>query len=702
VAALISRAVPPEDVFAAVAAEVGRVVTADVAVASRYDEDGTVAAVGTWARSSGGVPVPVGMRVRLGGHNAITLVHETVQPARIDAVSDISGPPAALVRGAGFGSAVGVPIIVEGRLWGAVLVLSILPRSLPEDTEARLVGFTELVATAIASTQARVELRQYAEEQAALRRVATLVARAAAPEEVFAAVSAEVGGVLEADFTFLSRFDPAGRATIVGAWSRSGDDTGAITIGNRYGLSGWNVAAVVSRTGRAARVDDYRDATGPIVDLIRDLGIRSGVGVPIGVEGRLWGSISVLSTQEQPLRGDAEGRLSGFTSLAATAIADTLARVKLRRYAEEQAALRRVATLVARAAPHDEMFAAVAAEVGKLTGTDFAVLRRYDQDGTVTTVGGWRRSRPGGPVTTAPPRALGGTTLHARGLRRYRLAHVDDVDCASWSGADVARDRRRRATVSVPIHVEGRVWGSVAVVSADNGRLPSNTEERLTAFTELVGTSLAKAEAQAALRASRARIVAASDTTRRRIERDLHDGVQQHLVSLALQLREAQWGIPAESADLVERLDRVADGLTGVLEDIREIARGIHPAALAEGGLPLALSALARRAALPVRLDIRSRERFPEPVEIAAYYVVSEALTNIAKHAEATASDIVVAVEDGALVVGVHDDGHGGADPAGGSGLVGLTDRVEALGGSLWVHSPPGGGTTVRLILPLA
>ncbi len=702
VAALVSRAVSPEEVFATVAAEVGRVVTADVAAVSRYDDDDTIIAVGAWARAGPRVPVPVGTRIGLGGHNVVTLVHETARPARIDDPGDISGPPGAFGREARFASVVGVPITVEGRLWGAVVVMSIQPRSLPEDAEARLVGFTELVATAIANTQARMELRRYAEEQAALRRVATLVARAAAPEDVFSAVCAEVGGVLQADFTFLSRFDMAGSATIVGAWERTGHDKGPVGAGLRYPLSGWNAATLVSRTGRAARIDDYRDATGPVAGWVRELGIRSGVAAPIRVRRRLWGSISVLSAQEHPLPANAERRLSAFTKVAATAIADTLARLELRRYAEEQAALRRVATLVARAAPQDEVFAAVAAEVGKLMGVDFAVLSRYDRDGTATIVGGWEQARPDEPFATGTRMAVHGDNLHARVLRTGVASRIDDYADASGPGAEFARRSGLRSAASAPIHVEGRVWGITSVATAGTERLLSNTEERLSAFTELVGTSLAKAEAQTALRASRARIVAAADTTRRHIERNLHDGVQQHLVSLALQLREAQLVAPPGAGELIERLDGVADGLTSVLDDIREIARGIHPAALAEGGLPPALAALARRATPPVRLDIRTRARFPEPVEIAGYYVVSEALTNIAKHANATVSDIVVTVDDGALVVSVHDDGQGGADPAGGSGLVGLTDRVEALGGSLWVRSPPGHGTTVRLVLPLA
>jgi signal transduction histidine kinase len=229
-----------------------------------------------------------------------------------------------------------------------------------------------------------------------------------------------------------------------------------------------------------------------------------------------------------------------------------------------------------------------------------------------------------------------------------------------------------------------------------------DTAGRLAGFTELVGSALANAEAQAALTASRERIVAAADNARRRIERDLHDGAQQRLVSLALQLRSAvRASPPPKAGELVAQMDLVADELTGVLEELREIAHGLHPAALAEGGLRPALKMLARRSAVPVRLDVRIDGRLPEPIELAAYYVVAEALTNTAKHAAATVIDVQVETGGGVLHVRVHDDGRGRADLTRGSGLIGLTDRVEALGGRLSLHSPPEAGTTMHMALPL-
>jgi signal transduction histidine kinase len=203
------------------------------------------------------------------------------------------------------------------------------------------------------------------------------------------------------------------------------------------------------------------------------------------------------------------------------------------------------------------------------------------------------------------------------------------------------------------------------------------------------------------LAASRTRVVAAGDHARRRIERDLHDGTQQRLVSLVLDLRAAEAAVPPELPELRAQLARVADGLTGALEDLRELSRGIHPAVLSEGGLGPALKALARRSAIPVELDLHVPTRLPEPVEVAAYYVVSEALANTAKHARASVARVEVQAGDGRLLLSVRDDGVGGAATGRGSGLVGLTDRVEALGGTITVHSPIGQGTRLEVDLPI-
>jgi signal transduction histidine kinase len=661
-----------------------------------------ITVAGAWTSTGVAAPSPVGSRFELGGRNVSTEVLRTGRPARMDAYADVSGAIGNTgARAWGFRSSVGVPISVDGDLWGLILVAYTRDEPLPAGTEARLAGFTELVATAIANAQARVQLRGFAEEQAALRRVATLVARAAPPEEVFDAVAAEVGHLLEADFTILSRCEPNGTQLSVGAWTSTGNAV-AFPVGTRVLLGGRNVVSLVVQTSRPARIDYYTDASGPVADAARGYGFRTAIGVPISVEGRLWGVMAVASAHEQPLPPDTEARTARFTELVATAIANAQARVELRDHAEEQSALRRVATLVARAAPAEEVFAAVTAEVGRVLCAESTALSRYDADGTATVVGGWVNKGDASRVPVGARMALGGQNVTTLVFRTGQPARVDDYADATGEAATLARERGMRSIVGVPISVDGRLWGLMMVASASEQPHRLYIEGPLVGFTELLATALANAEAQAALTGSRARIVAAADTTRRRIERDLHDGAQQRLVSLALQLRStAQASPPAEAGELRAQMNDVADGLTGVLNELREIARGLHPAILADGGLRPALKTLARRSAVPVRLEVTVDGRLPERVELAAYYVTAEALTNAAKHAQATVIDVRLAAEAESLRIRVRDDGRGGADPTGGTGLVGLTDRVEALGGRLWLHSPPGGGTTMNVALPL-
>jgi signal transduction histidine kinase len=239
-------------------------------------------------------------------------------------------------------------------------------------------------------------------------------------------------------------------------------------------------------------------------------------------------------------------------------------------------------------------------------------------------------------------------------------------------------------------------------VASQGERFPADTEQRLTDFTELVATAIANAEAQTELMASRARIVASADQARRRIERDLHDGAQQRLVSLGMQIHQARAAVPAGLDELAAQLGRVASGLACAVDELRDLASGIHPAILARGGLTPALKTLARRSLVPVTLTVRVDGRLPEPVEVAAYYVVSEALTNAAKHAGALNVTVDVAADDGGLRISVRDDGVGGADLTRGSGLIGLKDRVEALGGRIALQSERGSGTSLSVELPRA
>jgi signal transduction histidine kinase len=249
--------------------------------------------------------------------------------------------------------------------------------------------------------------------------------------------------------------------------------------------------------------------------------------------------------------------------------------------------------------------------------------------------------------------------------------------------------------------VDGRLWGVVIANWRRELSPPTDTEERMAQFAQLLDTAIANAGNRAELIASRARLVAASDDVRRRFERDLHDGVQQRLVSLVLELHGAQAIAAREDKKLIAQLAHVRHGLAGALDDLRELSRGIHPAVLSEGGLKPAVKALARRSVVPVQLNLSVDERLPDHVEVGAYYVISEALTNAAKHAQASKVEVVARVHDDMLRLRIDDDGVGGADPARGSGLTGLTDRVAALRGTIAIASPSGRGTSLRVDLPV-
>ena len=682
--------------FAAVAAEVGQLFRVELAALCRYEPGRMWTPVTTWGPA--GKNLPVGIRWPLEGHNISTLVFETGRPARIDRYADSSsGPVSAAAREGGIRSAVGTPVMVEGRLWGVIFAGSTLEQPLPPDTEARLASFTELVATAIANTESRAALARLAEEQAALRRVATLVARATAPEQVFAAVAGEVGGLLEVDYTVLIRSDPEDMITVVGAWTATGGAPPS-PVGSRFPLGGRNVSTLTLRTGQA-RLDAYVDVTGSIGNTgARDWGFGSSVGVPISVNGRSWGLILVAYTRDQQLPAGTEARLASFTELVATAIANTESRASLARLAEEQAALRRVATLVAQGVPPVEIFSAVSDEVARLFGAQAGVLR-FEPDGPAVVFVGVSKTLDL-PVGTRWEFQPG--MASAEVYRTGRSARVDAMDWSSASGpvAGAARRMGIVSSVASPIVVEGRLWGAMNVASADE-LLPFGLEGRLGKFTELLATAIANAESRSELAASRRRIVAASDEARRRIERDLHDGTQQRLVSLGLAARAARDDAAAGRDVLRAELSRIATGLADAAAELQELSRGIHPAIVSEGGLGPALRTLARRSAVPVDLDVTTNTRFPEPVEIAAYYVASEALANAMKHAQASRVEISLATNDGSLLLSVRDDGAGGADPARGSGLAGLANRVEALGGSIHVRSAAGAGTQITVDLPL-
>jgi signal transduction histidine kinase len=256
------------------------------------------------------------------------------------------------------------------------------------------------------------------------------------------------------------------------------------------------------------------------------------------------------------------------------------------------------------------------------------------------------------------------------------------------------------SAAGAPITVDGHVWGAAIVGSTQPEPLPPDAEQRIAEFTDLIATAIAAATTRADLIASRARIVTAADEARRRLERDLHDGAQQSLVSLGLRVRAAQASLPPEMQNQRQTFSDIVAALNDILGDLQELSRGIHPAIVSKGGLRPALKALARRSTLPVSLDVTLDRRFPEPVELASYYVVAEALTNAAKHAEASAVTVSARSDDDNLYLCVTDDGVGGADVRSGSGLIGLQDRVEALGGTIQLTSAAGAGTSLHIIIP--
>jgi PAS domain S-box-containing protein len=691
VATLVARDVPPCKVFDAVAMEVGTLLDTDVTVVGRYDGDGAATAIGSWSSSPGGVPV--GTRSALGGRNVLTIVAETERPARVDGYHDASGEAADIARRYGWQSSIAAPVIVEGRLWGVMLVATQRPELFPAGAEKRLAAFTDLISTAVANAQAQDEVRRFGDEQAALGRVATLVAAGAAPDRVFTAVVDEVSSLLGLERIELVRYNGDATGSVIAA---SGEHP--FPAGSTWSLDDPSVMATVARTGSAACIDDYSTLKGEIARTARVAGFQSAIGAPMTVDGRLWGVIIAISTDPEPIPERSKARLGQFTDLVATAVANAEARHELERIAAEQAALRRVATLVARGASPQDLFDAVAEEVGRLLPAANVSMGRYEPDDSVTSMASWSSDGPVFPPGVRWP--IKGTNVAWTVLQTGRPSRIDDFSAATDSIGVAVREAGYKSAIGSPIVVDGRLWGVISA-SSTQGPMPLGTEARLTSFTELVATAIANAEGSAELAASRRRIVAASDDARRRIERDLHDGVQQQLVSLGLELGAMKADPPTGEA-LQEQLASVTEEVGTVFDALVEIARGIHPAILSQGGLAAALKALGRRSAVPVELYAQINRPLPDEVEVAAYYVAAEALTNAAKHARASAVCVDVTTSDGTLTLMVRDDGTGGADPGAGSGLLGLQDRVEAMGGAITVDSPVGCGTCVVVALPIA
>jgi GAF domain-containing protein len=882
VATLVAESPSSEDLFSAVAREVATVLTVSGVLVERFDTDGTVVALGVAYDSdlTGAEPFfGVGTRMPRDPGSLAAQVVETHRPARIDDYSGLRGTIGDAARAAGLGSGVAGPILVDGELWGQMCVFSRLGTVLPAGTEDRLHDFIELLATAISNYEAHAALQRLADEQASLRRIATLVAEGAAPKDLFDSVRREVAEAFDVPFTVLWRFDPDGLATVLAT------DRNYLDVGSRWPTEGeTNVAARVRQTGRAARVDFTapQHAPGSVADAARRAGIRSGVGVPIVVEGELWGSMNVGSERVEPLPADLETRLEKFTELLATALSNADSRAELadsearaRALADEQAALRRVATLVARDPASDQFFSVVAREVAVFLNVAGVIVTRYEPDGTavvlgeafgselsgadaffgvgsrapldpgslaaqvfetrgtariddfatlVGTVGDLARAARFGCGCAAPIVVKGelwgkmcvfsetGTVLPigteerlhdfielvvtaisnyeahfdlaaseararelaneqaalrrvatlvaqgaspdelfsavadevagvidipAVGVHRYeadgtftmlglagetnftvgsrwpvdeegiagmilatgRPARRDDHSTMPGRLGEAMREDLMTATVGVPIVVEGRIWGLIVAAAKPGKPIPTDAEERLARFTELLATAVSNATTRSDLLTSRARVVSAADETRRRLERDLHDGIQQWLVALALKARKAA-GLAAAGEWPVQELSGLADDLIALTDELRELSRGIHPAILSDAGLDDALKALARRSAIPVDLDVSFQGRYDPTLEATVYYVVAESITNAVKHAQASSVAVHGGLRGEAIELEIEDNGVGGADPRRGTGLIGLKDRVDTLGGTISFASPAGAGTKIRLRLP--
>jgi signal transduction histidine kinase/putative methionine-R-sulfoxide reductase with GAF domain len=641
-----------------------------------------------------------GSRWPLEGTSVTARVLETGRSVRIDDFAGLEGPIASRTRESGFRSSLGAPIMVGGEIWGVVCVGTTEPDPLPLDTEQRLERFTDLLATAISNRQARHELQSLADEQAALRRVATLVAEGAPAEQLFAGVAAEVMNLLRVSGALLDRYQPTGLITLATSIDPAWPEAMEVAYPGRvWPLESESLPGMVWETGRPARTDDYDGRTGSVAETARAVAVGSGCATPIVVDGALWGLIRVFSRRGEPLPADAEARLGGFTELVAAAISNADAREHLHGLVEEQAALRRVATLVARGADSTEVFDAVCAEAGELLGATSINLSHYTADGYNITMAGWGRTGKHVPVGARFPMApdtIGGTMVQT-----WKPVRVDSWEEATSDLALLVRAQGTRSSLGTPILVEGQLWGALVAATDRDEPLPEGTEARLTRFTELIATAISNAATRAELIASRARIIAAGDEARRRIERDLHDGTQQRLISLGFDLQAVMATVPAEQTTTREGLERIDQEIDSVLEDVRTLSRGLHPTLLANAGLGQALRALVRSQPVVVDLGLDVDEPLPEAVEIAVYYVVSEALTNAGRHSQAREIGVTVTQSETKVTAIVEDDGVGGAAPERGSGLTGLVDRVEALGGRLSLRSPAGAGTTLTVELPL-
>ena len=550
-------------------------------------------------------------------------------------------------------------------------------------------------AAATAHHEAEIrELGRLAEEQKALRRVATRVAQGASAETLLSEVARQVATALHLPLVRIARFEADGSAIECAVHPQRG---ALFPVGTRWSLEHASVLAGVRDSRRPFRIDDYWELEGPIARMNQRAGIRSAVGVPILVAGELWGCMVASTRDPEPLAPDTEERLADFGELVGMAISNANAREEVERLAAEQAALRRVATMVARGAAPADIFARVAEEMGSLLGADASAIYRFDASREGTVVASWGRVREVIPVGSRW--RLDGTSVAARVHRTQRPARIDDYRKARGSIARAVRHLGLRCTVGSPIVVNGHVWGAIVAATTGQEPLPVDAEARIAEFTELMATAISNAQARSDLAASRARIAAAADDERRRVVRDLHDGAQQHLVHTLMTLRLARAALEGAGGDPAALVDVTLREVATSIDELRELAHGILPASLSVGGLEPAVAALVARMSIPIGVDV-DVPRLPQEIEAAAYFVVAEALTNVAKHARASRATVRLRLDGGALMLEVCDDGVGGVRSEG-SGIVGLADRLATVDGTLRIESRAGGGTRIVASMPL-
>jgi signal transduction histidine kinase len=643
IAAVAAAGAPPEAVFGTVTAEASALLGGALVALTRFEGAGAAAVV----LAQTGDHVEVGVRLPVTGETTLARLSRSGRAERMDGYP--GGPGTREIQRLGVRAGVSVPVTVDGALWGALGVSS-RTGPLPAGTEQRLAMFVEIVAAAAAGVEARESARVLVGEQAALLRVAALVGQGAGEAEIFEAVAVEAAGLVDDEATTLVRYEGDRTFTVLAT------HRGPALVGTRFTVPAEDAGTLdaMLRTLRPARQDHYDEIAGRSFSN-REFGVGSSVSVPVVVDGRLWGALGTLN-EGRRLPARTEDRLGKFAELVASALANVAARAELERFGARQAALRRVAELVARAAPLDEVFAAVAAEASTILGGSPATLVRHDGD----------------PATTTTATAV--ATVGTAG----------------------------EAAVSVPVVVEGRTWGGLSVSARPGRPPPVDARDRLAEFAELAAAAIASAENKAELRASRARIVATADETRRKVQRDVHDGAQQRLVQTVLTLKLGL-DAAARGEDALELMREALHHAERATVELRDIVHGILPASLSRSGLRTGLDSLVTALAVPVDLDLTALppERLPGGVEVTAYFVVAEALTNVVKHARASRVRVRVAGEADRLVIEVTDDGLGGADRRAGSGLTGLSDRVDALNGTLRLSSAGGAGTTLRVTLPL-